>query len=119
MATEESNSNEIVVTLMEDEKNYISQIFQSEIKDKNDGFQTKREIVLPHFTYQDANTKHQFKGFAMTYVKRNLFGTENTVFVKLCVMDQRLGILNIDHILLIAIRYFAFDVIQNNEHIQV
>ena len=111
MATEESNSNEIVVTLLEDETNYISQIFQLEIKNNN--------FILPHFRFQDANTIHQLKGFAMEYVKRNFFATENTVFVKLCVIDQRLGILNIDHILFIALLYFAFDVIQHNDHIQV
>ena len=110
MATEDKNFDSFEVTLLEDEKNYISQVFQMEIKNN---------IFLPQIHFKHANTVHRLKGFAMEYVTRNFFATENTVFVKLCVIDQRLGILNIDHILLIALLYFAFDVIQHNDHIQV
>jgi len=106
-----------MVTLLEEEKNFLSQVLQWDVWDWD--FDNNNRCTVPQHTHRGTATTHQFRGFAMKYMRDNLILTENTVFVKLCLIDHRLGILNEDHIFLMAFRFFAFDVIQNNAHIQV
>lgn len=101
-----------VVTLLEDEKNYISKLYP--IVWFNDN-----SCIVPHYIMRITITKHHVKGFALEYLKQHVIAAENSVFVKLCAIDERLGVLNNTHFLLLPFWFFAFDVIKNNHHIQV
>ena len=104
----------IVVTLLEDEKNYIERFYPIVWED----YQFRRAYI-PQKRRNHLTRTQLCKGFSMEYLDRNLIDADNDIFVKLCEIDKRLDLFNEDHILLMAFSLFAFDVIQNNEHIQV
>ena len=104
----------IVLTLLEEEINYIERFYPIEWVD----YQSCRAHI-PQHGYGHTTGTQMFKGYSAEYLRLNLIDADNDVFVKLCEIDKRLGVFNKDQILLMAFGFFAFDVIQNNKHIKV
>ena len=104
----------IVVTLLEDEKNFIERFYPIVWED----YQFRRAYI-PQKRRIHLTITQLCKGFSMEYLDRNLIDADNDIFVKLCEIDKRLGVFNEDHILVMALGFFAFDLIQNNKHIKV
>ena len=102
----------IFLTLLEEEINYIERFFPI-IRENNQSC----KVQIPQVWV--THGKQWFNGYAAEYLAHSLIDADNGIFVKLCEIDKRLGLFNEDHILLMALSLFAFDVIQNNEHIQV
>ena len=116
MNSEEINEHEIVVTLLEDEKKYIARFYPITWVDYHCCL---ARLPICFWYFHDVTLVKSFKGFAMQYLYMHVIDAENSVFVKLCEIDKRLGVFNQDYILLAALFFFAVDLIQNNEYIKV
>ena len=62
-----------------------------------------RRAYIPQKTRNNLTKTLLCKGFSLEYLVRNLIDADNDVFAKLCEIDKRLGVLNDNYILLMAL----------------